>query len=357
MKRDKLDKKSEPGIFIGYSSTSKAYRIYLPQNNKIVVSRDVKFLETEKWSWDEQNQQYIDEDVDELPVRGFRTLFDIYQRCNIVVLEPAGFVEAAENKKWRVAMQEELNMIDKNNTWELVDRPSHKKPIGVKWVYRTKLNSDGSINKHKARLVVKGYAQMFGVDFSETFAPVARLDTIRMLLALAAQRKWKIYQLDVKSAFLNGYLEEEIFVEQPEGFAIKEKEEKVYLLKKALYGLRQAPRAWYSRIDTHLLTLGFHKSLSEFTLYIKKIEEDILIVSLYVDDLLVTGSNAGFVNKFKAEMEQVFEMTDLGEMSYFLGMEVHQKQNEIFICQQKYAKEILKKFKMEECKPTSTLMN
>ncbi|RVX01687.1 Retrovirus-related Pol polyprotein from transposon RE1 [Vitis vinifera] len=357
VKRDKLDKKSEPGIFIGYSSTSKAYRIYLPQNNKIVVSRDVKFLETEKWSWDEQNQQYVDEDVDELPVRGFRTLFDIYQRCNIAVLEPAGFVEAAENKRWRVAMQEELNMIDKNNTWELVDRPSHKKPIGVKWVYRTKLNSDGSINKHKARLVVKGYAQMFGVDFSETFAPVARLDTIRMLLALAAQRKWKIYQLDVKSAFLNGYLEEEIFVEQPEGFAIKGKEEKVYLLKKALYGLRQAPRAWYSRIDTHLLTLGFHKSLSEFTLYIKKIEEDILIVSLYVDDLLVTGSNAGFVNKFKAEMEQVFEMTDLGEMSYFLGMEVHQKQNEIFICQQKYAKEILKKFKMEECKSTSTPMN
>ena len=104
MKRDKLDKKSEPGIFIGYRSTSKAYRIYLPQNSKIVVSRDVKFLETEKWSWDEQNQQYIDEDVDELPVRGFRTLFDIYQRCNIAVLEPAGFFETAENKRWRVAM-------------------------------------------------------------------------------------------------------------------------------------------------------------------------------------------------------------------------------------------------------------
>ncbi|RVW82656.1 Retrovirus-related Pol polyprotein from transposon RE1 [Vitis vinifera] len=327
VKRDKLDKKSEPGIFIGYSSTSKAYRIYLPQNSKIVVSRDVKFLETEKWSWDEQNQQYIDEDVDELPVRGFRTLFDIYQRCNIAVLEPAGFVEAAENKIWRVAMQEELNMIDKNNTWELVDRPSHKKPIGVKWVYRTKLNSDGSINKHKARLVVKGSKKMED---------------------LSTRCEVSIFE------WLPG---ERDFVEQPEGFAIKGKEEKVYLLKKALYGLRQAPRAWYSRIDTHLLTLGFHKSLSEFTLYIKKIEEDILIVSLYVDDLLVTGSNAGFVNKFKAEMEQVFEMTDLGEMSYFLGMEVHQKQNEIFIYQQKYAKEILKKFKMEECKPTSTPMN
>ena len=243
VKRDKLDKKSEPGIFIGYRSTSKAYRIYLPQTSKIVVSRDVMFLETGKWSWNKQNQQYIDEDVDELSVRGFKTLFDIYQGCNIVVLEPAKFVEAAKHKKWRVAMQEELNMIEKNNTWKLVDRPSHKKPIGVKWVYKTKLNSDGFVNKHKARLVVKGYAQMFGVDFSETFAPIAHLDTIRMLLALATQRKWKICQLDVKLAFLNGYLEKEIFVEQPEGFAIKEKEEKVYLLKKALYGLRQAPRA------------------------------------------------------------------------------------------------------------------
>ena len=147
-----------------------------------------------------------------------------------------------------------------NNTWELVDRPTHKKAIGVKWVYKTKLNSDGSVNKHNAKLVVKGYAQMFGVDFLETFAPVARLDTIRMLLALAAQMGWKIYQLDVKSIFLNGYLEEEIFVEQLEGFVVKGKEDKVYQLKKALYGLKQAPRAWYSRINAHLLSLGFKKS-------------------------------------------------------------------------------------------------
>ncbi|KAL6332549.1 hypothetical protein AAG906_008969 [Vitis piasezkii] len=170
------------------------------------------------------------------------------------------------------AQLEELNMIEKNNTWELVDRPTHKKAIGVKWVYRTKLNCDGSVNKHKARLVVKGYAQMFGVDFSETFAPV-----------------------DVKSAFLNGYLEEEIFVEQPEGFAVKGKEDKVYQLKKALYGLKQAPRAWYNRINAHLLSLGFKKR-----------------------------SNQCLMDKFKVETEEVFEMTDIGDMSYFLGMEVHQ---------------------------------
>ena len=136
-------------------------------------------------------------------------------------------------------MKDELKMIEKNQTWELEDRPEHKKAIGVKWVYRTKLNPDGSVNKHKARLVVKGYAQMFGVDFSETFTPVARLDTIRML-ALSAQQGWVIHQMDVKSTFLNRYLEEEIFVEQPEGFVFPGQDEKVYRLKKALYGLKHA---------------------------------------------------------------------------------------------------------------------
>jgi hypothetical protein len=138
---------------------------------------------------------------------------------------------------------------------------------------------------------VKGYAQVFGVDFSETFAPVARLDIIRLLLAVAAQKNWKVYQLDVKSVFLNGYLQEEIYIEQPRGFEVRGQEEKVYLLKKALYGLKQAPRAWYNIIDDHLHKLGFVKSLSEATLYVKGADANLIIVSVYVDDLLVTGSN------------------------------------------------------------------
>lgn len=131
----------------------------------------------------------------------------------MTIIEPAGYVEAAVDQHWMAVVKEELMMIEKNQTWMLVNRPAYKKAIGVKWVYRTKFNADSSINKHKARLVVKGYAQMFGVDFSETFAPIARLDTIRMLLALAAQNGWIIHQMDVKSSFLNGYLEEKIFVE------------------------------------------------------------------------------------------------------------------------------------------------
>ncbi|CAL5368182.1 unnamed protein product [Camellia sinensis] len=343
VKRDKLDKKAESGIFVGYSSISKAYRIYLPQSNKVIVSRDVQFFELDNWSWENDKKLEIQEendDVDDEPVRGTKSLSDIYQRCNVAVMEPAGYEEAATDQKWIAAMKEELKMIKKNQTWELVDRPKHKKAIGVKWVYRTKLNPDGSVNKHKARLVVKGYAQMFGD-----------------LLALAAQKGWVIHQMDVKSAFLNGYLEEEIFVEQPEGFAFQGQEEKVYRRKKALYGLKQAPRSWYSRIDAHLVNLGFEKSLSESTLYIKKADDEILVVSLYVDDLLVTGSSKELIDKFKEEMKDVFEMTDLGRMTFFLGMQVHQKQNEIFLCQHKYAKEILKKFNMQECKPTATPMN
>jgi hypothetical protein len=224
-------------------------------------------------------------------------------------------------------------------------------------VYRTKLNADGSINKHKTRLVVKGYAQIFGVDYSDTFAPVARLDTIILLLAVVAQKNWKVYQLDVKSAFLNGFLQEEIYVEQPEGYVKEGEEDKVYLLKKALYGLKQASRAWYSIIDEHLQNLGFAKSFSKSTLYVKQNGAIILIISLYVDDLLVTGNNISLVEKFKQEMMEVFEMTDLGLMTFFLGMEIKQDEHEEFICQKKYAKEILKKFKLEECKEMSTLMN
>lgn len=381
VKRDKLDKKANPGIFVGYSTISKAYRVFQPHTKKLLISRDVHFMENEKWSWDNAEKKQSadplpcqdqlvddsplqsadllprqDELVDDFPVRGTRLLSDIYQRCNVAVFEPAGYWEAKEYPKWRSAMQEEFTMIEKNQTWELVKRPENRKVIGVKWVYRTKLNVDGSINKHKARLVVKGYAQIFGIDFSDTFAPVARLDTIRMLLAIAAQKGWKIYQLDVKSAFLNGFLEEEIYVEQPEGFAVKGQEDKVYLLKKALYGLKQAPRAWYSRIDDHLLNLGFVKSLSEATLYIKGDQINLIVVSLYVDDLLVTGSNVELIQQFKEDMMHSFEMTDLGEMAYFLGMEIKQKKDEVFVCQRKYAKEIMEKFRMEECKSMSTPM-
>lgn len=155
--------------------------------------------------------------------------------------DPVHFEEAVEHEKWRAAMDSEIKSIEKDETWELTDLPAGAKKIGVKWVYKTKLNENRELNKHKARLVAKGYAQQYGVDYTEVFAPVARMDTVRMIIALAAQRGWIVYQLDVKSAFLHGELNEDVFVEQPRGYEKKDSPNKVYKLKKALYGLKQAP--------------------------------------------------------------------------------------------------------------------
>ena len=163
-------------------------------------------------------------------------------------------------------MEEEIEVIEKNKTWELVEKPSNKDVIGVKWVYKAKLNPDGSVLKKKARLVAKGYSQQPGVDFDESFSPVARHDTIRVLIALAAWKGWLLHQLDVKSAFLNGTLKEEVYVEQPQGFVTPDQARKVYRLRKALYGLKQAPRCWYSEIDSYFnMTSGINGYRSQPT--------------------------------------------------------------------------------------------
>ncbi|VVA34051.1 Hypothetical predicted protein, partial [Prunus dulcis] len=258
-------------------------------------------------------------------------------------------------EKWREAMDNEIKSIEKNQTWELTDLPKGKQTIGVKWVFRTKLNKKGEVDKHKARLVAKGYKQKHGIDYKEVFAPVARHDTIRLVISLAAQNSWQIFQLDVKSEFLHGNLQEEVYIDQPPGYERKGKEEKVFKLKKALYGLKQAPRAWYSRIDAHFAKLGFHKCPFEHTLYVKTEEEGkILMVCLYVDDLIFTGSDAKMFDEFKKSMMMEFEMTDLGLMHYFLGLEVIQTTAGNFIYQKKYAQDILNRFQMDDCKPFGT---
>lgn len=367
-KRSKLDNKAQKGVLVGYGITTKGYRILCLQTEKVILSRDVKVDEAITWDWEHQKnmisdqpstiqpQLVADESVDDFPVRGTRSLEDIHLRCNMAILEPTSYTEAQEFPAWRRAMEAEMEMINKNATWQLIERPKHRKVIGVRWVFKTKLNPDGSICKYKARLVVKGYAQQYGVDYLETFAPVARYDTIRLLITLAAHNSWQIHQLDVKSAFLNGFLAEEIFIEQPDGYVVKDKEDYVYLLKKALYGLKQAPRAWYDRMDTHLLQLGFSRSQNEATLYVKSCGNHFLIVSIYVDDMLITGSELGMIQEFKDEMKKMFEMSDLGMMNYFLGMEVMQSSHGIFTCQKKYASDILKRFKMQDCKPVGTPM-
>jgi hypothetical protein len=367
---------------------SKGYRLYNLKTNKVIISRDVVFDEKASWNWEEdkleqktvpavllqQNPTAGSEQPapsspsfsnslspssapssssaspSSTPVK-MKDLSDVYARCNFCVVEPENFEEAIKESIWKNAMQEEIAAIEKNNTWQLVEKPNDKEPIGVKWVYKLKHNPDGSIQRAKSRLVVKGYAQQPRIDYSETFAPVARLDTVRTIIAVAAQKGWNLYQLDVKSAFLNGELKEEVYVQQPRGFETPGQEEKVYKLKKALYGLKQAPRAWYSEIDSYFVQQGFIKSQSEPTLYVKRQgKNDILLVALYVDDLVYTSNNEKLIENFKIEMMKKYEMSDLGLLHHFLGIEVYQEKSGIFICQRRYAENILKKFSMYGCK-------
>ena len=263
--------------------------------------------------------------------------------------DPEKFEEAVHHEKWKQAMEAEMNSIEENNTWELVELPEGSKVIGVKWIFKTKLNEKGEVDKHKARLVAKGFHQTQGVDFYEVFAPVARWDTIRLLLSIAAQRGWCVHQLDVKSAFLHGELKEDVYVEQPKGFEVKNEERKVYKLNKALYGLRQAPRAWYSKIEGYFEKEGFKKCYCEHTLFVKAEGDNVLIVSVYVDDVIYTSSSMIMREAFKASMKKEFAMSDLGKMKYFLGVEVTQDKKGIFINQRKYASEVMKRFGMEQC--------
>jgi hypothetical protein len=326
------------------------------------------------------------ENYDETPVR-FRNLNEIYQDSievelapnadgqgsdaeaaeqvlddEITVLlavmeEPSNFQEAADDANWMAAMESELHSINKNGTWELTTLPPGQKPIGLKWVFKLKRNSEGEVMKHKARLVAKGYVQKEGIDFEEVFAPVARLDTIRLILAMAANRGWQVHHLDVKSAFLNGELEEEVYVTQPEGFVKDGKEKHVYKLSKALYGLRQAPRAWNVKLDRSLKNLKFSKCANEPVVYTRGVGRSTVVLGVYVDDLIVTGEDPAEIEVFKQQMTSEFEMSGLGLLSFYLGIEVDQQNDFVTIKQSSYARKVLSQFGMGDCNPTKIPMD
>ncbi|KAG7582977.1 Zinc finger CCHC-type [Arabidopsis suecica] len=270
--------------------------------------------------------------------------------------EPWDFDEAKESKEWMAACKDEIHSIEKNNTWDLVDQPQGVKPIGLKWVFKLKRNSDGSISKHKARLVAKGYVQKHGIDFEDVFAPVARIETIRLLISLSASKGWEIHHLDVKTAFLHGELKETVYVVQPEGFKREGHEDKVYKLNKALYGLRQAPRAWNEKLNAVLKELQFKKCSKEPSVYRKCVNQHILLLAVYVDDLFVSGTSVEVIEIFKKEMASKFEMSDLGKLTYYLGIEVCQHTNGITLSQKRYALKILEEAGMTECNLVHTPM-
>ncbi|MCO5550786.1 hypothetical protein L7F22_004277 [Adiantum nelumboides] len=395
--RGKLDDKAVKCIFVGYSSGSKGYRLYNPATNKIFESRDVIFAKTTAQPMvafdvphmqtqdvfegflpsfvENQESQQVDNfdqsfdqhvtphDVEEIVreeqevLREERTLPKWVQKtlqdskldaplprktragttfgreqvdlaCFSTLCdadEPDSFEQALECVQWKDAMQQEINSIHKNRTWDLVDLPTGKKPIGTKWVFKVKRKQDGTVDRYKARLVAKGYAQQKGIDCDETFAPTSCASTVRSLVAIAAHHNWKVHQLDIKIAFLNGDLQEEVYVSQPSGFVVKGQEQK-----------------------------GFQNSPTESTLYVKKRDAVLIMLTFYVDDMLLTGNNENANAAFKDALQKTFEMFDLGLLHYYLGIQFVQSEDGIYMSQAKYLHKILDKFGMQNCKPIST---
>ncbi|KAJ9561968.1 hypothetical protein OSB04_007128 [Centaurea solstitialis] len=264
---------------------------------------------------------------------------------------PNDVQEALRDEKWKKAMNEEMEALQKNQTWELVSLPSGKKTVGCRWIYTVKLDSAGNIVRYKARLVAKGYTQKYGIDYGDTFAPVAKINTIRILISIAANRDWPLRQFDVKNAFLNGYLEEEVYMDPPPGTKCGEK---VCKLKKALYGLKQSPRAWFGRFSNFMKKIGYKQSDADHTLFVKKNKEKVTALIVYVDDMVVTGDDLQEMSNLQTVLAAEFELKDLGHLKYFLGIEVARSKAGISMCQRKYVLDLLAETGMLNCRPVDT---
>ncbi|KAJ9565794.1 hypothetical protein OSB04_001760 [Centaurea solstitialis] len=254
--------------------------------------------------------------------------------------EPKEIDDALCDPAWVSAMQEELAEFIRNNVWLLVPMPRKRTIIGSKWIFRNKLDEVGTIIRNKARLVARGY----------------RLEAIRLFLAFAAHMNFKVFQMDIKNAFLNGKLNEEVYVAQPPGFVDPKFLDHVYKLNKALYGLKQAPRAWYDTLSTFLLSKGFERGKIDSTLFLKKYPKHILLVQIYVDDIIFGSTNPKLCKKFELLMKTEYKMSMMGELTYFLGLQIKQSEKGIFINQGKYVHDMLKKFDLTSCTPMKTPM-
>ncbi|KAI3715571.1 hypothetical protein L6452_22557 [Arctium lappa] len=303
---NKFSAKADEGIFIGYSSTSTAYRVYLKKSKTVIESINVTF--NEEMASEQQTS----------PSCTYETSAPTTSAATII--------------------------------------PPEQPEEGTKWVFKIKKDEDGTVIRNKARLVAKGYRQEDRIDYDETYAPVARLEAIRMFLAYAAHKNFTVFQMDVKTAFLNGILKEEVCVSHPEGFVNQEKPNHVYILDKALYGLKQAPCAWYDVLSQFLVKSGFSKGTVDTTLFIKKEKADIILIQIYVDDIIFVSTNPKYCKNFSNLMVSRFQMNMMGEMNFFLGLQVKQFSSGIFINQSKYIFDILRRFKMENSKPIGTPM-
>ena len=370
-KRMRIGPKTVDCVFIGYAQNSSAYRFLVHKSDNpdmhvdtYMESREASFFEdifprklptsvpTEELN-SEGNvgaSEPTEEEEEEEPRRSKRarkeTSFGPDFLTFMVEGEPVTYKQAMstpDSQYWEEAIQNEIESIMQNHTWELVDLPKGCKPLGHKWIFKRKLKVDGTIEKYKARLVVKGFRQTEGVDYFDTYAPVSRKTSIRIVIALAALFDMEIHQMDVKTAFLNGELEEEIYMEQPEGFVVPGKEHQVCKLVKSLYGLKQAPKQWHEKFDRIMLSNGFHINECDKCVYSKGSGRDCVVVCLYVDDMIIIGSNDR-ISSTKKMLSQHFDMKDLGIADVILGMKITKTSEGYALSQSHYVKQVLDKF-------------
>ena len=255
---------------------------------------------------------------------------------------PKSYEEAMKDKEWRESVGAESNAMIKNDTWYESELPKGKRAVSSRWIFTIKYQANGQIDRKKTRLVARGFTQTYGEDYIDTFAPVAKLHTIRIVLSLAVNLEWGLWQMDVKNAFLQGELEDEVYMLPPPGLEHLVKKGNVLRLKKAIYGLKQSPRAWYNKLSTTLNGRGFRKSELDHTLFTLNTPSGIVVLLVYVDDIIITGSDKEEIQATKDFLKSVFEIKDLGEMKYFLGIEICRSKEGLFLSQRKYTLDLLK---------------
>ncbi|GJV27343.1 retrotransposon protein, putative, ty1-copia subclass [Tanacetum coccineum] len=331
---------------------------YTPQHNGVSEKRNRTLL-------DMDDQEINEPQSDINPIRkSFRTRSAPDQMCLYIdadehelgdLGEPANYKAALldlESDKWLNAMNVEMQSMKDNEVWELVDLPPNGKTVGHKWLFKKKTDMDGAVHTYKARLVAKGFTQTPRIDYEETFSPVADIRAIRILIAIAAFYDYEIWQMDVKTAFLNGYLNEEVYMEQPEGFVNQKYPNRVCKLKRSIYGLKQASRQWNKRFDDEIKKFGFSQNRDEPCVYVKASGSYVTFLILYVDDILIMGNNIPMLQDVKSYLGRCFAMKDLGEAAYILGIKIYRDRSKrlIGLCQSAYIEKIMKRFYMENSK-------
>ena len=411
-KRTKWDAKSRPGLFVGYEESSKAYRIFDIERGQVVISRDVNFDETiiggailnnsnfgvsdlldrledidvqgnyrlsdfkytgkrragasqsanNPTEFDDADNTYDDDSATRRSTRQRISPIEWWRAsANLVVAsdvaEPTSFQDAIsgpDQVHWRDAIRAELKSMRLRGVFRAAKLPIGQRTIGTKWVFKIKRKADGSIEKYKARLVAKGFRQKFGIDYTETFAPVVKYVTLRMVIAIAKFFDWPIDQLDVVTAFLYGEMKEVVYIDVPEGMDADSGTDSIELLK-SIYGLKQASRVWNDTFDAFVISIGFVASEFDPCLYVKTVDDHCVLLLVYVDDVIVTGSSTATIVDVKSQLKQRFEMTDSGTCKFVLGIElIDHEDGSVTLCQRRYIDDILRRFGMESCKSTAS---